>query len=118
MGRVLAVTLFALVIGASWTLSVRAEEKNAIKEAMGAHKKKLNEKVAGGTATAEELESLVKLYEAMAKADPPKGSKESWKEKTDALVEATKAVAKKEEGATDKYKAAVNCGACHKAHKA
>lgn len=103
---------------------VRAEEKDGdkpkytIKDAMKEHGKgKIKDKVIAGTATKEEKDKLVALYEAMAKAEPPKGTKESWKEKTDALVAAAKAAQKGEEGAAKKLTAASNCGACHSAHK-
>lgn len=125
MKRVFGVALFTLAIAATWTLSMaRAEEKEGdkpkftIKDAMKEHGKgKIKDKAIAGTATKEEKDKLVELYEAMSKAEPPKGTKESWKEKTDALVAAAKAVQKGEEGAGKKLDAATKCGACHSVHK-
>ena len=74
-------------------------------------------KVAGGTASASELADILKAYQAMAGAKPPKGTPSSWKEKCDALITAVKEIqAKNPKGAAD-YKKAVNCKACHEVHK-
>ena len=85
--------------------------KFTIKEVMKLHKDKLNEKFSKGEATKEEKEKLLEGYEALVKNKPPKGEEKDWKEKTEALVKAVKADDK------EAYKKAVNCGACHSAHK-
>jgi len=88
--------------------------KTVMKEAMAS---KLAAKAAEGKATAEEVKKLADLFTALHKAKPPKGEAESWNMKTEALVKAIKGVA---EGNAEAQKAlgkAINCGACHGAHK-
>jgi hypothetical protein len=70
-----------------------------------------------GKATPEELKGLVAGYHAMAKDKPPQGDLASWKEKTTKLASAADALIKGEPGAPERYKEAVNCKACHEAHK-
>jgi hypothetical protein len=85
--------------------------KMTIKEAMKLHKDKINEKMVKGTATDEEKKKLQEAYEAMGKNKPPKGDEKEWKTKTDALVKAIK------DNDKEAYAKAVNCMACHSAHK-
>jgi cytochrome c553 len=47
----------------------------------------------------------------MGQQKPPKGDEKAWKEKTDALLKATK------DGNKEAFGKAVNCGACHGMHK-
>src|SRR4030095_10850772 len=108
------------VVAFGWvavTLVVRAQDKPkyTIKEVMdAAHKKgKLRDKVTSGMASDEEKKQLVEYYEALAANKPPKGDDASWKEKTAELLAAAKEAAA---GNLDKLKA-INCGACHSAHK-
>ena len=105
-----------LVVALGWVASTGAQEaaKYSIKDVMQkAHKGGLMKKVADGKATAEEKKQLVEYYEALAANKPPKGDEASWKEKTAELLAAAKDAAA---GNLDKLKA-INCGACHKAHK-
>ncbi|MBK8039787.1 MAG: hypothetical protein IPK22_22035 [Verrucomicrobiaceae bacterium] len=77
----------------------------------------LCKKVAGGTASDVELATMLKQYQAMCAATPPKGDKAAWVKKNQALIAAVKKIqAKDATGAAD-YKAAVNCKACHSEHK-
>lgn len=77
----------------------------------------LCKKVAGGTASDAELATMLKQYQAMCAATPPKGDKAAWVKKNQALIAAVKKIqAKDATGAAD-YKAAVNCKACHSEHK-
>jgi hypothetical protein len=74
-------------------------------------------KAGDSTATKEELAKLVQAYADLAAAQPPKGDAASWKEKTTALLAAAKDLQAGKPEAAAKYKAAVNCKACHSAHK-
>jgi hypothetical protein len=120
-----AVAALPLVLSMAWvSLSSGADEKeipikDVMKKAHTAKKgeKKLCEKVAGGTATKDEKQQLLDLYTALSKNKPPKGEADSWKEKTDALVAAAKACVADDKDGPDKLKKAVNCKACHEAHK-
>ncbi len=74
-------------------------------------------KVSAGTASSSELADILKAYQAMAGAKPPKGTPASWSEKCKALISAVQEIqAKKPSGIAD-YKKAVNCKACHDVHK-
>lgn len=77
----------------------------------------LLKKVTTGKATPDETKRLVEYYQAMVLHAPPKGEEKSWKEKTAALVKASEAVAAKKSGAVAMLEKAVNCKACHSAHK-
>ncbi len=74
-------------------------------------------KAADGKATPDELAKLVAGYKAMCSAKPPKGDEASWKEKTSKVLEAAMALQKGAADGAAKYKEAVNCKACHSAHK-
>lgn len=101
------------------TAEEAAKPKYTIKQVMkaGHAKGALKDKVAEGKATDEEKVALIAYYEALAANKPKKGSAESWKEKTTALVAAAKEAAEGKEGAGEKLKTASNCMACHKEHK-
>src|SRR5215210_5067776 len=78
---------FLLLTAAALVIPALAEEDNAIKKAMKyAHKapqgeKKLNEKIADGTATDEEVRKALELYKAMVDTKPPKGEQAAYKDK-------------------------------------
>ncbi|HBH50265.1 MAG TPA: hypothetical protein DDY91_00055 [Planctomycetaceae bacterium] len=93
--------------------------KISIKDAMKEHKKGgLKDKVLEGTATPEEKKKLADLYVEMAKNKPPKGTDDSWKKLNDALIKASKEIVDGKPTGVEDLKKAVNCGACHSAHKA
>ena len=122
MRKLLVASVVMAFAFAALGLATRAEEKekpkHTIKEVMKACMKDgLCGKVAGGKASADEKKTLVDCFEALAANKPPKGSADSWKEKTGALVDAAKAAAAGKDGADAKLKAAANCMACHKEHK-
>ncbi len=94
------------------------EPKYTISEVMKeAHKSGLLKKVTGGEASRGEKETLLELYQALAKNEPPKGEDKSWKEKTTAIVKAAQAVYDGDPDAEETLAKAVNCRACHTAHK-
>ncbi len=122
------ITLSALV-GASLlvgglALNAPAEEKTekplSIKQVMGKFHKgnpALCGKASKGQASEAELKEMLAGYEAICAQKPPKGDEEAWKAKCTALVNATKALIEKKEGAATAYGTAVNCKSCHDAHK-
>lgn len=93
--------------------------KHTIKDAMKLVFKKnaLKDKAIAGEASDDEKKELVAILSDMAKQKPPKGSEESWKKNTDALVEAAQGVAEGKEGAAEALKKAASCAGCHKEHK-
>ncbi|MDX1944090.1 MAG: hypothetical protein SFU86_01685 [Pirellulaceae bacterium] len=118
MRKLLLASLVVLAGYGAVCLTSSAEEKASIKEVMKVCMKGgLCKKVADGNASDDEKKQLVSLFTAMAAAKPPKGSDDSWKEKTTALVDAAKAAAEGKDGAGAALKAAANCAACHKEHK-
>lgn len=74
-------------------------------------------KAVDGKATPEEIKKLVAAYKTLAAAKPPRGEAASWKEKTSKLLTAAEGLEKGGAEATAKYKAALNCKACHDVHK-
>lgn len=109
-----------VMLGVVTTTSGGADEAITIKDVMKkvhSGKPPVCGKITKGEATKEEKELAVKMYEALAKAKPPKGDADSWKEKTGALLAAAKACLADEKDGVDKYKKAVACKACHEAHK-
>jgi len=111
MKRVLTVALLASLAGVTALWAADEKPKYTIKEAMKLHKDKLHEKFEKGEASKEEKEKLLEAYESMVKQKPPKGDEKDWKTKTEALVKAVK------DNDKEALKKAVNCGACHGAHK-
>ena len=113
----------ALVGGLFLVPSTAAEKKDVIKEAMKLYHKAPEgtdptcKKAVDGKASADEIKKLVEAYKEMAKATPPKGEAASWKEKTTKLLAAAEGLSKGGPEASAKYKEAVNCKACHTAHK-
>lgn len=73
--------------------------------------------VRDGNGTPDEINTLIRFYKFMAKQKAPRGDAADWKEKTEALLKATEDLKKNEPGAVEAYKKAVNCKACHDAHK-
>ncbi|MBE2284425.1 MAG: hypothetical protein IAE77_13290 [Prosthecobacter sp.] len=97
-----------------------AAGSDVIKTAMKQYHKPddaLCKKVAGGTATDAELGALLKVYQDMCAATPPKGDKAAWVTKCQALIGAVKKIQAKDAAGVAAYKAAVNCKACHTDHK-
>jgi hypothetical protein len=88
--------------------------KTVMKEAMAGG---LAKKAAEGKATAEEVKKLADLFTALHDAKPPKGEAASWAMKTEALVKAIKGVAEGNKEAQMALGKAMNCAACHGAHK-
>ena len=104
--------MFALALVLDGNVQGGDKEKVTIKVVMQkAMKGGLCTKVASGKADDAEKKQLVELFEALAKATPPKGEADSWKEKTKALVDAAKSA----DGAA--LKKAANCAGCHSVHK-
>ena len=112
MKNLIAASL-ALFIAVSGTFALADQDsKYSTKEVMKvAMKGGLLKKVASGDASDEEKAKLTAMLEALAKNTPKKGSEESWKKLTGALVKAAKA------GDGKALMTASNCKACHTPHK-
>lgn len=97
-----------------------AAGSDVIKTAMKQYHKPedaLCKKVSGGTASDAELATMLKAYQDMCAATPPKGDKAAWVKKNQALIAAVKKIQAKDATGVAAYKAAVNCKACHNEHK-
>ena len=119
----LAVVAAAVGIGGHQAAADNDQPKYKIKMIMAkAHKggpNSLRNKVLAGKASKDDLNMLVELYEELGKNTPPKGSKESWKQKTEAVLAAAKKV-KADPTDKDALKAlskATTCTACHDVHR-
>ena len=97
-----------------------AAGSDVIKTAMKQYHKPddaLCKKVAGGTATDPDLATILKVYQDMCAATPPKGDKAAWVAKCQALIGSVKKIQAKDATGIAAFKAAVNCKACHTDHK-
>lgn len=116
-----AVLLLTIAIGVTASLGRAADDEQAtistkvvMKRAM---KEGLCKKVASGKADDAEKQELLKLFQAMANNDPPKGDAVSWKEKNAALVKAANGIIANDPDAKDALTKAANCKSCHMEHK-
>jgi hypothetical protein len=89
-----------------------------VMEAANEGKDSLYDRVAAGKAKPEEVRRLAELYGALPGLKPPKGDAKSWKEKATALAAAAKDAADRKSGALERLRAAADCKACHRVHKA
>ena len=117
---VLAAVALAAYATTSLVQAADKKPKYTISEIMKAINKgddNVCKRVAQGKASKEDFAKLVEYYEDLPLNKAPKGEQKSWEEKTAALVKAAKAVKAGEPDAVAKFKEAVNCKACHSAHK-
>lgn len=77
----------------------------------------LLKKVIGGKSEKKDRELLLELYTALGQNKPPKGSADSWKEKTGKILKAAQTLVKDEKEGIELLKKAVNCKACHDIHR-
>jgi len=121
--RALVAGAFALgMVGfVGFNASAFAPKAASIKEVMKASFAKggdmLLAKATGKEATAEDKEKFLECVKNLTEAKPPKGSEESWKKKTDAIVKAATNLKEGKEGANKEVRKATNCKACHDEHK-
>ncbi len=85
--------------------------------AAGQKKPSMVQKAIDGTATADEVKTLLGYCQELAKAKPPKGEQKDWNERTTALTTAVEAISKGDKTAGPKLKTAANCKACHELHQ-
>ena len=94
--------------------------KYTVKEVMQAiHKGEDNigKRAVQGKASKDDIAKLAEYYESLPQNEPPRGEIGSWKAKTGKLVAASKALKAGSPNATEMYKNAANCKACHNEHK-
>jgi len=114
--KTIRISALAAVLG----LSCAYAGEGAIADAMKDYHKgetSVSKHVGAGDASASDINAILKAYQDMAKATPPKGTGASWKEKTDALIKAVTAIKGGNKAAISDYKKAVNCKACHDVHR-
>jgi hypothetical protein len=104
-------------LGAYQAAGDKPLEIEAIMEKAHKGKPSLYKTVVEGRGNKDQKEELVKLYSDLGKNEPPKGSKEDWKKRTDKLVDAAKSVVADKPGSLVALKQAANCANCHDAHK-
>ena len=91
--------------------------KDVMKKAHMPFGKALANKVANGKATDDDKLALLDLYVTLVEATPPKGDAASWQALSGRAALAAAKVAVGREGAEAELKQAMNCKACHDAHK-
>ena len=77
----------------------------------------IGKRAVSGKASKEDIAKLAEYYESLPLNEPPRGELASWKEKTAALVKASRALKTGAPDALALYKNAANCKACHTAHR-
>lgn len=117
-----AAALVLLLAGDSLSKGGQRPEKEAPKHTIPeimqkVMKQHLCQEVAAGNTDAKRSAELVELLTELQQSHPPRGTEQSWQEKTGALVNAAKAVAAGEPHAGERLTKAANCGACHRVHK-
>jgi uncharacterized membrane protein/mono/diheme cytochrome c family protein len=71
-----------------------------------------------GKADKDNLQDMLKHYQAIAELTPPKGTLAGWKKRTTELIDATNnLILLGGPEAVDRYKTAVSCKACHGDHR-
>ncbi len=122
----LAVLALGLLSGGAFRAADKdAEEpKYSVRDVMRqAHRKPdkntptLADKVITGKADKDEQAKLLELYVALTANKPAKGDADAWKERSAAITEAIKAVQSSKENAGVDLQKAMNCRACHMAHR-
>ncbi len=119
----IALGIAAAVVVTAATSFVQAADKKpkySVEEVMKAINKgddNIAKRVNSGTASKADIAKLVEHYESLPLNKAPKGEQKSWDEKTAALLKAARGIKAGEAGAQAKFKEAVNCKACHTAHK-
>jgi hypothetical protein len=97
-----------------------AAESDVIAAAMKKYHKPddaICKKASAGTASDAELATLLKVYQEMCAAMPPKGDKAAWVKKCQTVIGAVKKIQAKDATGVAAFKEAVNCKACHTDHK-
>jgi hypothetical protein len=82
-----------------------------------AHTSGLFRKVAVGAGDRADAERLLALYTELGRHKPPAGEQYVWQKRTGDMIEAARAAVAGDSRAGKMLKQAVNCGACHQAHK-
>ncbi len=123
MNSTLRLTLASLVAGTTAAVLVtQAVEKpkyttQEVMKTLHKGKDSIGKHVMDGNGTKEEIHKLLEYYPSLLLNEPEKGDKAEWKKRVTALLAATKALDKGTPGALEQFKEAVNCKACHQAHK-
>lgn len=115
---IMAATI-GLTVSIAGLSQAHLDDEVTIKDVMKAAMSKagIHKAVVEGKATDDQKKELLELYTALNKATPPRGEEESWKEKTEALKNATQDLIDGKAGAAEALKKAADCKACHEAHK-
>ena len=96
-----------------------AKPKHTIKQVMEINHKGggLLKKVLDGEASQEEKLVLLDHYVSLAENKPPRGEKEAWDMKVNAVLIAAAKIAVGREDSAPLLQKAANCAACHREHR-
>lgn len=73
--------------------------------------------VANGQGSTAQIAELLTAYQAMCKENPPRGDKEAWVKKCQAVIASLKKIQGGDAAGAEEFKKATNCKACHSEHK-
>ena len=120
--RCFALAVLVLAVSCGW-YAARADEESrnviiaAMRRVFSGQDPPLIQRVAAGDANETEKQRLLKVLTGLADTTADRGSAESWKAKTAALLSAAQDVVAGKEGAGARLQSAANCRACHSAHR-
>jgi len=110
----------ALGIGAALVHGEDSKAKPSIKEIMKTTHKgddSIVKQIAAGKGTSTQLSEILTDYKLLAELEPPRGSKQDWKERTGKVISATEALQSGDKSAVATFKTATTCKNCHELHK-
>jgi hypothetical protein len=114
--------IVVLAASAGWYAS-RADDDSrmviiaAMRRVFSGQDPPLVQRAAAGDANEVEKQRLLKVLTGLANTQPDRGSMDSWKAKTGALLSAAQDLVDGKEGAGERLRAASNCRACHAVHR-
>ena len=121
---IVCAALAAMSISAAGVKLAMAEDKDSeitviMKKAFKSTKTKpsIVKKALDGSATKEELTSLLEYTKQLQKTKPPKGEQKDWDERNTKMVKATEGLIAGDKSAMNDLKSAAACKDCHKLHQ-
>lgn len=113
---IVAMGLFGIVVAASAADDGKLSIEQIMKKAFKGERS-LVKKIAQNRATEAERKQFLDYVQSLAAQKPPRGTDQSWKEKTSRLVKAAQSAVNAEPGSPKAVDSAASCKACHRLHK-
>jgi hypothetical protein len=112
--------VIALGVGAALVRGEDSKAKPTIKEIMKTTHKgddSMVKLIAAGKGTPKQISEILADYKVLIDLEPPRGTKEDWKERTGKVIAATEALEAGNKSAVATFKTATTCKNCHELHK-